>query len=49
MMRKAYRAVRHVSVERGIDMRTAAFVLAIQRVGQAALARIQLNTKVLFE
>ena len=47
VMRKAYRSVRHVSVERGIDMRTAAFVLAIQRVGQAALARTQLNTKVL--
>jgi hypothetical protein len=49
VMRKAYRAVRQVSVERKIDMRTAAFVLAIQRVGQAALARILLNTKVLFD
>lgn len=49
VMRKAYRAVRQVSVEREIDMRTAAFVLAIRRVGQAALARILLNTKVLFD
>lgn len=48
VMRKAYQAVRQVSRERNIDMRTAAFVLAIQRVGQAALARIQINTKIPF-
>ena len=49
VMRKAYHAVRQVSKDRNIDMRTAAFVLAIQRVGKAALARIQVNTKVPFE
>ena len=49
VMRKAYQAVRQVSKDRNIDMRTAAFVLAIQRVGKAALARIQINTKVPFE
>ena len=49
VMRKAYRAVRQVSEDRNLDMRTAAFVLAIQRVGQAALARTQINTKLPFE
>ena len=49
VIRKAYQAVRQVSKDRNIDMRTAAFVLAIQRVGKAALARIQINTKVPFE
>ncbi len=38
-MRKAYAAVREVALENSIDMRTAAFVLAIQRVSEAALAR----------
>lgn len=49
VIRKAYQAVRQVSKDRNLDMRTAAFVLAIQRVGQAALARTQLNTKLPFE
>ncbi|GMR06221.1 MAG: glutamate dehydrogenase [Gammaproteobacteria bacterium] len=39
MMRKAYAAVRNVAKEKSIDLRTAAFVLAIQRVGEAAKAR----------
>ena len=39
-MRKAYAAVRAVSGEHSIDMRTAAFVLAIRRVGEAAKARV---------
>jgi len=39
MMRKAYAAVRNVAEEKSIDLRTAAFVLAIQRVGEAAKAR----------
>ena len=39
IMRKAYAAVREVAVEHSIDLRTAAFVLAIRRVGEAAKAR----------
>lgn len=39
-MRKAYAAVRGIAEEYSIDMRTAAFVLAIQRVGAAAKARV---------
>jgi glutamate dehydrogenase/leucine dehydrogenase len=46
-MRKAYRSVCEIAQEKGIDMRTAAFVLAIRRVGQAALARVHINTEVL--
>jgi glutamate dehydrogenase (NAD(P)+) len=38
-MRRAYGSVRDVAGEKSIDLRTAAFVLAIQRVGRAALAR----------
>jgi glutamate dehydrogenase (NAD(P)+) len=38
-MRRAYRAVSEIAKERNIDLRTAAFVLAIRRVAQAALAR----------
>jgi glutamate dehydrogenase (NAD(P)+) len=38
-MRRAYESVRVVAREKGTDMRTAAFILAIQRVGRAALAR----------
>ena len=38
-MRRAYASVREVAAERGIDLRTAAFLLAIQRVGRAALSR----------
>jgi len=47
-MSKAYRSVREVANERDIDMRTAAFVLAIQRVGKAALARIHIKTELPF-
>jgi glutamate dehydrogenase (NAD(P)+) len=39
-MRKAYAAVREVAKEHSIDLRTAAFVLAIRRVGEAAKARV---------
>ena len=42
-MRRAYAAVRDVARERKVDSRTAALVLAIQRVGQAALARTALT------
>ena len=43
-MRKAYRAVSDTAQQEQIDMRTAAFVLAIRRVGQAALSRVYVNT-----
>lgn len=39
IMRRAYASVREVANEKKIDMRTAAFILAIRRVGQAAFAR----------
>jgi glutamate dehydrogenase/leucine dehydrogenase len=38
-MRKAYRSVAEVAQQRKVDLRTAAFILAIQRVGHAALSR----------
>ncbi len=47
-MSRAYRSVREVATERNIDMRTAAFVLAIQRVGRAALARQYIKTELPF-
>ena len=42
-MRRAYAAVRNVARERRVDSRTAALVLAIRRVGEAALARTALR------
>jgi len=42
-MRRAYAAVRNVARERRVDSRTAALVLAIRRVGEAALARTSLR------
>ncbi len=39
-MRKAYVAVKEVGEDHSIDMRTAAFVLAIRRVGAAAKAEV---------
>ncbi len=48
IMSKAYRSVRDVATENDIDMRTAAFVLAIRRVGKAALARVHLKTELPF-
>jgi glutamate dehydrogenase (NAD(P)+) len=47
-MSRAYRSVREVANEHGIDMRTAAFVLAIRRVGKAALARQHIGTELPF-
>lgn len=38
-MRRAYRTVADTAKARDLDLRTASFVLAIQRVGQAAMAR----------
>ena len=39
VMRRAYRAVRGLAQEKNIDLRTAAFALAIQRVSRAAVSR----------
>ena len=38
-MIRAYQSVRDVAREHSVDLRTAAFVLGIQRVGRAAIAR----------
>ena len=38
-MRHAYAAVTQVAKEKNVDLRTAACVLAVQRVGRAALSR----------
>ncbi|MGI9473712.1 MAG: Glu/Leu/Phe/Val family dehydrogenase [Rubripirellula sp.] len=38
-MKRAYRSVAEVSKKHGVDFRTAAFIVAIQRVGAAALSR----------
>ena len=46
MMRKAYAAVREVAREHSIDLRTAAFVLAIRRVGEAAKARVYIKEEI---
>jgi len=37
-----------VATEHDIDLRTAAFVLAIRRVGKAAQARMHIETKLPF-
>ena len=39
VMVRAYSAVRDVANQKSVDLRTAAFVLGVQRVGRAALAR----------
>ena len=39
VMVRAYAAVRDVANEKSVDLRTAAFVLGVRRVGRAALAR----------
>ena len=39
VMLKAYAAVRDVAKERNVDLRTASFVLGVQRVARAAIAR----------
>jgi glutamate dehydrogenase (NAD(P)+) len=48
IMRRSYAAVRDIAQEKNVDLRTAAFVLAIRRVGQAALARRQLHKEISF-
>ncbi|HUT61880.1 MAG TPA: hypothetical protein VNA25_28925 [Phycisphaerae bacterium] len=47
-MSRAYRSVYEEAVSQKIDMRTAASVLAIRRVGKAALARIHLKDELPF-
>jgi len=42
-MRKAYKAVCDTAQQEQVDMRTAAFALAIRRVGRAALSRVHVN------
>jgi glutamate dehydrogenase (NAD(P)+) len=46
VMRKAYRDVAAVAQEQALDMRTAAFVLAIRRVAKAALSRTPLRAEI---
>jgi glutamate dehydrogenase (NAD(P)+) len=46
VMRKAYAAVREVAEKEGVDLRTAAFVLAIRRVGQAATSRMYVKESI---
>jgi glutamate dehydrogenase (NAD(P)+) len=47
-MSSAYSSVRDVATEFDVNMRTAAFALAIRRVGKAALARVHINTDLHF-
>lgn len=46
VMRKAYASVREVAREKKLDLRTAAFVLGIRRVGQAGLSRRHIDQKI---
>ena len=48
IMRKAYRAVADLAKEKNLDMRTAAFLLGIQRVGQAVRSRVHLSEELPF-
>jgi glutamate dehydrogenase (NAD(P)+) len=48
IMQKAYRAVVDLAKEKHLDLRTAAFLLGIRRVGQAALSRVHINEKIPF-
>ncbi len=47
-MTAAYRAVRKVASTRQVDLRTAAFILAINRVGAAATGRVAISEKLPF-
>ena len=47
-MSRAFSSVREVATEFDLDMRTAAFVLAIRRVGKAAFARVHYKTALPF-
>jgi len=46
MMRKGYASVREVANQYSIDLRTAAFVLAIRRVSEAAMARMYVEESI---
>ena len=47
-MSRAYQAVRETATEHDTDLRTAAFVLAIRRVGRAALSRVHVSKELPF-
>jgi glutamate dehydrogenase (NAD(P)+) len=47
-MSRAYRSVRETAEQHDVDLRTAAFVLAIRRVGRAALSRVHVGQKLPF-
>ncbi len=47
-MRRAYAAVRKIAGEKNVDLRTAAFVLGIRRVGEAAISRRHVKEKLDF-
>jgi len=48
IMQKAYRAVVDLAKEKTLDLRTAAFLLGIRRVGQAALSRVHVTEEITF-
>jgi len=48
IMRKAYRDVTEIANEKKLDLRTAAFLLGIRRVGQAALSRVHISEDIQF-
>jgi len=47
-MSRAYQSVRETAEQHDIDLRTAAFVLAIRRVGRAALSRVHIGQELPF-
>ncbi len=47
-MSRAYQAVRETAAQHDTDLRTAAFVLAIRRVGRAALSRVHIEKELPF-
>jgi glutamate dehydrogenase (NAD(P)+) len=47
-MSRAYRSVRETAEQHDVDLPTAAFVLAIRRVGRAALSRVHVGKELLF-
>ncbi|MBW2188429.1 MAG: glutamate dehydrogenase [Deltaproteobacteria bacterium] len=49
VMVRAYAAVRDVANEKSVDLRTAAFVLGVRRVGRAALARQPIRKTITFD
>ena len=49
VMTRAYADVRDVAKEKSVDLRTAAFVLAIRRVGKAALSRRTIREQISFD